>query len=135
MRLVEINWRPTSRQLRQFGFVALVALPLMAWLWRFTEPVFWGFAGVAGFAGVLALLAPQSLRWPFLLLSIVALPFGLVVSEVMLAAMFFLVFLPIGLIVRLLSRNEFRQTFDSHAATYWTVKAQASSESSYFRQS
>ena len=33
MKLVEINWNPTDRQLRQFGMIALVALPALGWLW------------------------------------------------------------------------------------------------------
>ena len=33
MKLVEVNWSPTDRQLRQFGTAALIALPLAAWWW------------------------------------------------------------------------------------------------------
>ena len=33
MKLIEINWQPTDRQLRQFGVICLVALPALGWLW------------------------------------------------------------------------------------------------------
>jgi hypothetical protein len=32
MKLVEINWKPSDRQLRQFGWMALAGLPLAGWL-------------------------------------------------------------------------------------------------------
>ena len=33
MRLIEFDWNPTDRQLRQFGVIALVVLPALGWLW------------------------------------------------------------------------------------------------------
>ena len=39
MKLVEIDWHPTNRQLRQFGGLCLFALPGIAWLWGGTTTV------------------------------------------------------------------------------------------------
>lgn len=32
MRLVQMDWHPQDRQLRQFGIICLLALPLVGWL-------------------------------------------------------------------------------------------------------
>ena len=33
MQLVEINWNPTERQLRQFSSMCFIGLPFIGWLW------------------------------------------------------------------------------------------------------
>lgn len=134
MALAEINWHPADRQLRQFGCVALVALPLAGWLWS-------GSLGVTLMAAIVGLamagvgaVAPRWLRLPFLGLSLVALPIGLVVGELVLLAVFCLVFVPMGLYFRLVRRDALQRQFAPESQTYWEPKRQPTDVASYFRR-
>src|SRR5262245_16666548 len=134
MSLMKIDWNPADRQLRQFGFCALVALPLIGWMLAgWTAPAAWSrgdanllacLTGVGALCALLAVVRPAALRPIFLAATVVTLPIGLVVSEVMLATIYFLVFTPVSLIFRLIGRDALQRRFDPAATTYWSPKAQ-----------
>jgi hypothetical protein len=135
MRLIEINWEPSDQQLRQFGLVALVALPLAGW--------FWGGVGTGRFcaalaAGVVAaivgLVQPRALKPVFLALSVAVTPIGMVISEVVMLLIFLLVFVPIGALLRLCRRDPLQRQCDRQASTYWEPKQQPAGPASYLRQ-
>ena len=52
MKLVEMNWTPGDRQLRQFSGIALAAFPAAAWLWTAGNPT--AVLAAAVVAGALA---------------------------------------------------------------------------------
>lgn len=142
MKLVEFNWKPTDRQLREFGVGALVLLPLAGWLWTgrplsvdaLNKPLLGGLA-LAGLAlCVLGFTRPQAIKPVFLALSLAAFPIGLVVSEIVLALIYFGVFLPVALLFRLIGRDALSRRFDRAATTYWTPKRQPDDIGRYFRQ-
>lgn len=132
MRLVQIEWKPSDRQLRQFGLACCAAMMLGTWV--ATRDA--GATGMAAGAGVgVALtgwISPQSLRVPFLGLSLAAFPMGLFVSELLLLAIWWLVMWPIGLCFRVLGRDALTRRFEPDRASYWTPKAQAKSPRRYF---
>jgi hypothetical protein len=135
MKLVEMNWNPSDRQLRQFGVVALVALPALAWFWSGGRPTVVLPLAAAGLASAaLGLFRPRALRPIFVLLSLLALPVGLVVSELTMALLFYGVFLPIGMVFRLLGRDSLQRKFEPEATTYWQPKRQPADTADYFRQ-
>ena len=108
MKLVEMNWNPTDRQLRQFGLIALVALPLLGWLWRLPTGGIVGF-GVAGLlAGTAAGIYPRALKYPFVGLTLATLPIGLVVGEVAMLLVYLGIFTPVGWGFRLCGRDALR---------------------------
>ena len=146
MKLVEMNWQPTDRQLRQFGWMALVGAPLAGWLFtgkpwpastatplQVTVIAALAFAGAA--CAVLATVRPGLLRMPFLGAMLLALPIGMVVSELILLAIYLLVFAPVALAFKLMGRDALDRQFDRAATTYWRRKAQPNGVESYFRQS
>ena len=145
MALVDVSWKPTDRQLRQFGWMALVALPLAGWLlsgkpWpadatSAQRAVIAGLAVVGLLAAGLAALQPQALRWPFVAATLIALPIGLVVGELILVVIYFVLFLPVSMVFRLLGRDSLERRIDRSAKTYWQPKAQPAGPESYFRQS
>jgi hypothetical protein len=59
----------------------------------------------------------------------------MVVGEVVLAAVYFGIFLPVGLIFRLMKRDALQLKRDPQQATYWQLKKQPSGAASYYRQS
>lgn len=136
MKLVEINWHPDPRQLQQFGWTALVALPALGWFW--SGGSLQVTAGLAVCGLLLALcgqFAPALLRPVFLALMVAALPIGIVVSELALLAIYFGVFLPIGLFFRLTGRDALQLRLDRSQKTYWQRKKPPQGAASYYRQS
>jgi predicted membrane metal-binding protein len=108
---------------RRFGltFTAVFGLIGAVSLWRHGHYAFY-WLGAAVLFGVLAL------AWPALLgpLNRVWLKFGLllhaVVSPLVMALMFFTVFAPTGLIMRLAGKDPLRLKRDAAAASYWIMR-------------
>jgi len=142
MKLVELNWNPTPRQLKQFGVAAAIFFPLIGWLAtgkpralaEASLPLLGGLA-IAGLAlAIVALLKPAVIRPLFIGVSLVTLPIGLVVGELVLLVVFFGVFLPIGLVMRIVGRDALQRQLDKSAKSYWQPKAQPTSPARYFQQ-
>ena len=121
--------------MRQFGIICLVALPLVGWFWG-GGPVIVGWLGAIGLVLALAgVVLPKTLKPCFLALTLVAAPIGLVIGELAMLLIYVAVFLPIGIVFRCIGRDALQLKADSQAATYWQVKRQSGSVTSYYRQS
>jgi hypothetical protein len=143
MKLIDFNWNPTDRQLKQFGVACFIALPLLGWLWTSNPleigggavpPLMWGLAGLGLVLAVVSLIKPQAIKPLFIAVSLVAFPIGLIVGELMLLLMFMLIFTPMALIFRLVGRDALQRKIDRRAKSYWQPKAQAHDSRSYYRQ-
>ena len=134
MKLIELNWQPSDRQLRQFGWIALAALPTLGWCWHAGSLGIGWLAGIGAALAGLGTLYPRSLRPLFIGLSLVTFPIGLLVSELALLVLFYGAFLPIGLLVRLTGRDLLQRKFQPAADSYWQPKRQAPDAASYFRR-
>ena len=135
MKLIEFNWSPTDRQLRQFGVICLFALPALSWLWGGGTTLVISLAVVGLFLAVAGLAAPVVLKPVFLAMTIVATPIGMVVGELAMRAIYFGVFLPIGLGFRIAKRDSLQLRLDQARDSYWETKKQPSNIASYYRQS
>ena len=135
MKLVEINWHPTERQLRQFGLICLFALPGVGWIWGASSLVI-GILAVVGLllAGIGSFF-PVGLKPLFLALTIVTTPIGMVVGELAMLLIYFGVLMPLGLFFRLIKRDALQRKINRDAETYWEKKKQPTSIASYYRQS
>ena len=79
--------------------------------------------------------SPAFMRLVYLALSYAAWPVGYVVSHVILAAVYYLVLTPIGLIMRLVGHDPLARTFDSGKSTYSIERpSQPVDPKRYFRQ-
>ena len=65
---------------------------------------------------------------------VLAFPIGWTVSQVMLALMFFGLFMPIGLVFRLIGRDPLRRTRPSGRESYWDPKPTPTDLRRYFKQ-
>lgn len=134
MNIVEINWAPTARQLRQFGLLCLIGFPLLGWIWSAgAQAIIW-LAGIGFGLAVTGLIAPRALKPVFIGLMLIALPIGMVVSEVVMLLIYFGVFLPIGICFRLMKRDALKRTLDRSCRSYWEVKEAPKNAGSYYRQ-
>lgn len=136
-RMLEIDRRPSARQLRWFGLLlaAFVALAGGLVQWRLGAPeaarAVW--AAGAALTAVYAAVRPWR-RFVWLGLSYAALPIGWTVSHLALAATYFLVLTPIGLALRPFRRDPLDRATDPSAASYWAARRPVRDVRRYFRQ-
>lgn len=136
MALLDFNFHPTNRQLRQFGAVCTVALPLVTWLWT-KNPQAAGWAAGIGFllCGV-GLVLPRLLKPVFVGLTIATIPIGLVVGELAMLLIYFGLFLPMAILFRMIGRDSLdRRTVSTDSATFWKPRSAPSSIRKYYQQS
>ncbi|MDH3626368.1 MAG: hypothetical protein OEV00_06435 [Acidobacteriota bacterium] len=147
MALIDIDWRPDRKKLREFGFVGAGACLLLVGqlLWK-QKLLFWGIAAdnvssVAiglGLGSLLFLLLafafPPILRPIYLVLTIVTLPIGFVISHVVMALIFYLVFGALGIFFRVIRRDSLRRAYDPDAKSYWIPRTPIENPERYFRQ-
>ena len=145
---IDLNLDPSESQLRQFGWIGCVALPVIGWLVAGKPPWFgletWTdsqrwlmaiFVTAAITGGLAAAIRPKLLKWVFVAATLVTFPIGLVLSEVVMFSVFVLTFLPMALVFRWIGRDALQRKIDKDATTYWQDKPQPKDPASYFRQS
>jgi len=136
--LIEVQWHPTSKQLRVFGVGGLLASIIAALVLHFV----WGAALlytvvvlVAGATICLcSLTSPAATRILYLGLTLVAMPIGFVVSIVLLAAFYFLLLTPVALVFRLIGRDALCRRFDAATESYWVPHKPSEDMERYFHQ-
>ena len=138
MALVEINWQPTRTDLKVFGIGLAIFCTIVGVLvyrmdreFGFIESA---FACIAVIALMISLIQPTWLKPIYLLFTVLAFPIGWVVSHLLLATVFFMVFTPTGLLMRLFGRDPLHRHFDSSANSYWVAHRSSKSPEDYFRQ-
>lgn len=105
---------------RSFGFVFAVVFGIIAaWPLMHGAGLRWWAAGVAGAFAIVALVMPGILAVPNRLWMKLGLLMGKVVAPIALGILFFLVFTPMGLLMRLLGKDPLKLKREPAAATYW----------------
>lgn len=136
MAMMEINWNPSRKELRQFGFLCLVFFGgLAAWYWNKNGVTLAVelLSAAALIGGVLGAVAPQLLKYVFVGWIVAVFPIGWTVSHLLLGFIYFFILTPIGLLLRVLGQDPMNRTLDRAAKTYWTTHEQAP-VARYFRQ-
>jgi hypothetical protein len=129
--LVSLQLRPSRRQLRQFGWIAALGFPLLAYVLETGGSL---FLGLGLLSLVFSLVWPPGNRPLFVLMSLAAYPIGFVVSHVALAILFFFVLTPVGLLFRLLGRDPLTRRFEPERPSYWVDLPKVVDKKEYFRQ-
>jgi hypothetical protein len=145
-KLVEINFNPDVKTLRQFGVIAFVGFGILAALAYYERLVFsFGlgearmplvstFAVIGSIALLFSLVAPRANRLLYVGLTLLAFPIGFVLSYVIMATLFFVIIGPIALFFRLFGRDSMHRRFDPNAPTYWQAAKPTRDKESYFHQ-
>jgi hypothetical protein len=137
MRWSDIQFNPPRKMLRQFAGLWLLFFGGIA-LWEIFGRGRTGFGAIlavlAVTIGPLGLIRPEWVRFIYVGWMILAFPIGWTVSQIILAAMFFGLFSPIGLIFRLLGRDALQRAHPPELESYWKPKAQSSDLRRYFKQ-
>ncbi|MFH1419532.1 MAG: hypothetical protein ABII12_14750 [Planctomycetota bacterium] len=146
MAMLHVDWNPTRRMLRNFGLIGLVAFGAVGAMayWRvflfgsleadtgaITAYVLWA---LGAYCGLFAIVAPVAVKPIYVALTVVSYPIGQVVSYLVMAMIYYLVFTPIGIVFKLVGRDSMNRGFDPSAATYWVRRRPPDSAKRYFRQ-
>ena len=137
MALIEVDWKPPKKQLRQFAalFVVFAAgLGTLGWYQGrplLVSQVLWGLALVVG---ALGLFAPAAVRPVWVVMMAVALPIGMVVSTVLMVVIFYVILTPIGFVMRLAGYDPMRQRKSDAGASFWIERPSVTDVRRYFRQ-
>ncbi|MBI5723973.1 MAG: hypothetical protein HZA50_08455 [Planctomycetes bacterium] len=136
--MIEIEKNVSAGKVRTFcGFwLPLMAAAVAAILFfRFGLAVAaWGALGVGAALGLTGLAVVAAGRAIYLGLMYLTWPIGWVVSHLMLAAVFFLIVTPIGLVLRLCRYDPMGRRLDRSAGSYWHARPPARDAASYFKQ-
>ena len=134
MKLIQANWQPTPRQLRQFAGTCLVVLPVLGWLWGVSENVMIAMAGGGLLIGLVGYALPKSVQPLYLTLMVITTPIGIVLGELAMLTIYFGLFWAMGLVFRLLRRDALQLQLDREQTTYWQPKPQPRNVTRYYRQ-
>jgi len=133
----DIPFNPSRAVLRQFAtlwLVCFLALAAREWFVRDRPLLGLALAAVAVLLGVPGLLRPALLRWIFVAWMVVAFPIGWLVSWLLLALLYFLVFTPLALWFRFRGRDQLGRKPAPDHASFWEPKHTPRDPRSYFRQ-
>ena len=138
MALVDINWKPTDRDLRIFAGLQWVFFGVIAWsAWRRHDaPTLAAvIVAVSSLLAIAGLIAPQRIHAVYVGWMVAVFPIGWLVSHAVLAVVYFGVFTPIGWLLRLTGRDPLERNWDRNATTYWKSRGEPPAPGRYFRQS
>jgi hypothetical protein len=137
MRWKDLPLSPDARMLRQFAALWIVFFGTLA-LWqhfgRGHTTAALALGALAVTLGPLGLVRPMLLRPVFVAWMVLAFPIGWAVSTAVLGLLFYGVFMPLGLVFRLMGRDALDRRSRAGAATCWKEKRPAPGPSRYFRQ-
>jgi hypothetical protein len=137
MALIELRISPSARDLKWFGLILLAFFGLVGLLvWRATGSLAWSqLIWAAALVLALTYYLVRPLRWPMYVgWSYGTYPIGWVVSHVLMAAVYFILFTFVGALMRLFGYDPLARTFDRSATSYWVRHEDQSDVSYYFRQ-
>ena len=132
-----INFNPTARELRVFASLQVVFFGLISWIvYRQGAvplmPLL--IMGVSIAIGLLGVFRPLMIRPIYVVWMTAVYPLGWLITHTILAIVYYLVFTPMGFIMRILGHDPLQRKFDREAKTYWIARTPAADSERYFRR-
>ena len=123
------------KELRKFGFQLGLAMNVLGFIMFLRHrPHFIWFTLIASVHLIFAIIYPRALTVTKTALDLIIKSIGQAVNLVTLLAAFYLIFAPIGILLRISKKDLLRQRIDKKAASYWIKKKQSVfSKTSYER--
>ena len=137
MAIVDINWNPNRKELRWFGGLLIVFCGVIAWVVSrgrddLTLPIAIAATGLV--VGVTGLLRPELIRYVYVAWMVAVSPIAFVVSNLIVAVVFYLVVTPIGLAMKFARRDVLKLELRRDADSHWVKKKMPKDARRYFRQ-
>lgn len=135
--MIDLKTTFSKRELMWFGpLFALFAGMIGGFvIWKFEAPnvAKWIWMISAGVI-VIYYLVPPLRKWLYTGWMAAVFPIGWVISHVLLAAVFYLLVFPIGILMRLLKYDALSRRFDREKKSYWIERKKVADPRKYFRQ-
>jgi hypothetical protein len=127
-----INWKPSSRELRKFGWTILIGFGLIGALlfWNGKHSIAGGMWAGAAFVCTLAQVAPVLARPFYLLWMGFGFVVGSIMSRVILCIIFFFVVTPVALFFKITGRDALLRK-KQKTESYWQEHPKISDPSYY----
>ncbi len=131
-----IQTKPSIHVLRQFAAAWLVFFLLLAanQIWRRGHIPAGRALAVVALIGIIGLIKPNALRWLYVAASVVAFPIGWVVSQIMLAVLFYVVVTPMGFFWRGRGRDVLQLRPKKQQSTFWITRDTEPPPERYLKQ-
>ena len=136
--MLEINWNPSHRELRQFAgiwlpaFAVLVGMVLVYRGGSYRGPIV--ICSVAALIAGVGLASPRLVRPVFVGWTLAAYPIGWSVSHIVLGAIYYGLFTLVGLTMRVLRYDALQRRQNRPVSTHWIARREPVESSRYFRQ-
>jgi len=124
-----------KKALRNFGLIFFVVLGVMGGYFYWKESPNWlWFLGGSGVFLVLGLFLPFFLKPFYKVWMALAFLLGFVMTRLILTLTFFLMFMPMGFVLRMLGKDLLDEKIDKNASTYWRKHEARLDKSRYLKQ-
>lgn len=90
--------------------------------------------GAIALIGFIGLLKPSAVRWLFIGATVAAFPVGWLMTQLMLAVMFYLVLTPIAFLFRWRGRDELQLKRKAERSTFWISRGGPPKAENYLKQ-
>jgi hypothetical protein len=141
----EINWKPGAKDLSKFAWSLIIGFPCIAlvfflakWIKTHTLPeprFFLMLGGIGAVVGLVCLLVPIAARPLYFIWYAATACIGLVMANLLFTVMFYGLFTPLGLFMRLLGRDPLKLRWQKEdAGTYWQDAEPSRPAAQYFSQ-
>jgi hypothetical protein len=127
MKWFNFPLKPTPRVLRQFALAAQQ-------LFLHRRATAAGVLGAIALIGLVGLLKPSAVRWLFLGATVAAFPIGWVMTQVVLAVMFYMVLTPLALVFRWRKRDELQLRLKPEQTSFWITRQPERDVRRYLKQ-
>ena len=140
----EINWKPDGDDLRKFAVSLMIGFPIIAtvlflikWISGdgLPEPRFFLLlGGIGAGTGVVCFLIRPLARLLYPVWYGLAACIGIVIANLLFTLLYYVLFTPLGVFMRLRGRDALHLKFKRGTPTYWKDAPPAPEASKYFRQ-
>ena len=140
----EINWKPDGEELRKFAISLMVGFPIIAivfflikWISGDGMPAprfFLLLGGIGAGVGLLCFLIRPLARLLYPLWYGIAACVGIVIANLLFTLLYYVLFTPLGVFMRIKGRDALHLKFQRGTASYWKDAPPAPPADKYFRQ-
>ena len=141
--MIDIDWKPSDRKLRQFAVASLFGFPLIGFLLTKLLPALGAQVPentimVAAIVGavicILGLIVPKAALPVYVALVALALPIGLALSFILIPLIYYGVFTPVALGLKALGKDPMERSLAPNEGSYWITRKPVRSSSQYYKQ-
>ncbi len=134
--MVNINWKPSTKELRKFGLVTMfgfVCISLLCIGFKGFRGIGFYFAIAGAVLGATTAVLPKLMKWFYILWMGIAFVLGNIISRIIMAVIFYIVCTIISLLMRLTGRDRLMLK-KQEAASYWKKCAEIKNDKELYER-